>query len=70
MSPQSPRAQTHPQPAPVPTAHIAVPLTVALQGLSTAPWAVSLALEDWVSGDGGRRLWGEQGCNNPKTSSP
>lgn len=70
MSPQSPRAHTHPQPALVPTGHLAVPPIVALQGLSTAPWAVSLSLEDWVSRDEGRRLWGEQSCNNPKPSSP
>lgn len=70
MSPQSPGTHTHTQPAPAPTGHLAIPLTVALQGFSTGPWAVSLSFEDWISRDGGRMLWGEQGCNHLSPSSP
>lgn len=41
-----------------------------LNSRDSALWAVSLSLEGWVSRDGGRRLWGDQGCNHPKPSSP
>lgn len=63
--PQSPWAHTHPQPAPVPTGHLAVPLPVAFQGLRAAPWAVSLSLRTRSAGMEGA----SSGVNKAVTTS-